>query len=67
MKPICSIEGGWCVEPQAVNIDRRIPERVNVETDGLLRSFELPGGVSYEQFMRDYANCTTPIYFVEEE
>lgn len=64
MKPICSIKGEWCVAPTGIRTDNGYVVVDNADTR---RSFLLPNGMTFEQFMRDYASCTTPIYFVEEE
>ena len=63
MKPICSIKDGWCVAPAEIWTKNG---RILVENVATRHSLLLPNGMTFEQFMRDYANCTAPIYFVEE-
>lgn len=64
MKPICSIKGEWCITPTRIWADNG---RVVVENVDTIHRFLPPNGMTFEQFMRDYAGCTAPIYFVEEE
>lgn len=74
MKPICSVNGGWCILPIKIEY-RTISPFSGIETvpqvyitgvsGGRECGFTLPDGLTFAQFMRDYANCNDPIYFIE--
>lgn len=64
MKPIASRKNGWVVQP--TSISSGIYGTVYVMADGEKpRAAILPDGLTFAQFLDQYAACAGPIYFID--
>ena len=62
MKPIASRLGGWVVQPISITMDMGY---VKVVCSSGSARVPLPDGLTFSQFLDQYAACSDPIYFID--